>query len=160
MQSKKRGFTLIELLVVIAIIGLLASIVLASLNSARKKSRDARREADLKSVQNALELWANDNGGRYPATAADCSVAGGCLMSTLFGTAATQLGTAYMPTAPVDPIGSGLQQYYYKTSAATAPTGYCVAVGLENALPTGIVSTCSTVTLPTGLTTNPYGVGN
>ena len=53
----KKGFTLIELLVVIAIIGILASVVLASLNSARKKSRDARRVADIKQIQLALELY-------------------------------------------------------------------------------------------------------
>ena len=59
-KNGKRGFTLIELLVVIAIIGILASVVLASLNSARKKGRDARRVADIKQVQLALELYFRD----------------------------------------------------------------------------------------------------
>src|SRR5262245_50514712 len=63
------GFTLIELLVVIAIIGILASIVLASLNTARQKSRDARRLADIKSIQLALELFFDACGG-YPVNAA------------------------------------------------------------------------------------------
>lgn len=58
---KKRGFTLIELLVVIAIIGILSSIVMASLNSARAKSRDAKRLSDIKSLQLALELYFDYN---------------------------------------------------------------------------------------------------
>lgn len=59
------GFTLIELLVVIAIIGLLSSIVLASLNTARTKARDAKRQSDLKQLQLALELFYDSNGS-YP----------------------------------------------------------------------------------------------
>lgn len=62
---QKAGFTLIELLVVIAIIGLLSSIVLASLNSARAKARDAKRIADFKQIQTALELF-YDQVGKYP----------------------------------------------------------------------------------------------
>lgn len=58
---KKAGFTLIELLVVVAIIGLLSSIVLASLNSARAKARDARRKEDLIQIRNAIALYQNDN---------------------------------------------------------------------------------------------------
>lgn len=52
----KKGFTLIELLVVIAIIGLLSSVVFASLNSARVKARDARRLADVKEMTKVLSL--------------------------------------------------------------------------------------------------------
>lgn len=66
MQSNKhRGFTLIELLVVIAIIGVLASVVLASLNSARAKARDANRASQIREIQKALELYYADNGA-YP----------------------------------------------------------------------------------------------
>ncbi len=60
-----KGFTLIELLVVIAIIGILASIVLVSLSSARAKSRDGQRISELKEMQKALELYYSDH-GRYP----------------------------------------------------------------------------------------------
>jgi len=55
-RQSSRGFTLIELLVVIAIIGLLASVIIASLGSARAKGRDARRLADLRSMANQIEL--------------------------------------------------------------------------------------------------------
>ncbi len=66
MRYKNSGFTLIELLVVISIISLLSSIVLTSVNSARAKARDARRIADFKQIQLALELF-YDQAGRYPS---------------------------------------------------------------------------------------------
>ena len=65
--KRSAGFTLIELLVVIAIIGILSSVVLASLNTARSKARDVRRRADLKQVQLALELYYDSNNS-YPST--------------------------------------------------------------------------------------------
>src|SRR5687768_8851745 len=67
-NRKERGFTLIELLVVIAIIGILAAVVLVSLNSARQKARDGRRLADIRQIMNGLELFYNDN-NRYPLPA-------------------------------------------------------------------------------------------
>ena len=71
---KIKGFTLIELLVVVAIIGLLSSIVLASLNSARTKARDTRRLLDMRQIQTALALY-KDSYGCYPnnTDTADCS---------------------------------------------------------------------------------------
>jgi prepilin-type N-terminal cleavage/methylation domain-containing protein len=63
------GFTLIELLVVIAIIGLLASIILASLNSANQKGQDATRVSDISEIVTALQLYSAKHGS-YPATLA------------------------------------------------------------------------------------------
>lgn len=64
---RKRGFTLIELLVVLTIIGILASLVIINVSNARKSGRDAKRVANLKSIQTALEMYAEKNGG-YPVT--------------------------------------------------------------------------------------------
>ena len=115
-QSVKRGFTLIELLVVIAIIGLLASVILASLNTARTKGRDARRIADMKSIQTANELFYNDF-ATYASTTAP-------------------LTPTYISAIPSDPISSvgaykyaGLQAL---ASAAATCGSYHLGAILEN----------------------------
>lgn len=64
MRSKK-GFTLIELLVVVAIIGILSSVVLSSLSSARAKARDSQRIQEFNQIQKALFLY-YDKYGTYP----------------------------------------------------------------------------------------------
>ena len=113
MKNKKSGFTLIELLVVIAIIGILSSVVLASLNSARRKSRDARRVSDIKQLQLALELYFDSNGS-YPAQA---------------GAAGLQLlvDDGYISTLPTDPVSGNYNYAYYPA----IPTYYHLGATLE-----------------------------
>ena len=78
-KNLKKGFTLIELLVVIAIIGILASVVVASLNSARDKGSDAAIKANLANIRAQAELYYDDNSGYGTVDASACSTA-----STLF----------------------------------------------------------------------------
>ena len=75
MRTKKlqKGFTLIELLVVIAIIGILSSVILASLNSARKKGRDSRRLQDLRQITNQVAVAET---GTTALTFVGCTAAG------------------------------------------------------------------------------------
>jgi len=65
-QSKnKKGFTLIELMVVIAIIGILASVVIVVLNSARKKGQDSAIQTQMTSLRSQAEIYASTNNGSY-----------------------------------------------------------------------------------------------
>ncbi len=66
LKGHLKGFTLIELLVVIAIIGILSSVVLASLYIGRLKAMDAAIKSDLHTIQNQMELYFSDNNGYGP----------------------------------------------------------------------------------------------
>lgn len=120
-MTKQKGFTLIELLVVIAIIGILSSVVLASMNSARRKSRDARRQQDLKSMQVALELMFDAN-NTYPTTTAGTPVQ----------VSSTQITSTYMSTIPQDPSRTGTAATSRNYIYAGTATSYCLGAFLES----------------------------
>ena len=81
MLKQNKGFTLIELLVVIAIIGILSSIVLASLNTARAKGSDAAIKANLSGMRAQAEILYDTNGG-YGVDATPTSFAVGACAAT------------------------------------------------------------------------------
>lgn len=128
---KKRGFTLIELLVVIAIVGLLSTLAVVALNSARQKGRDAKRVSDIKQVQTALELYFNDNTS-YPdlqggAATAQLGVDFTCLDGAGFGSA-TDCTTGltaplYMGQIPSNPTPNavGTAYWYYAENSIGGP---------------------------------------
>jgi prepilin-type N-terminal cleavage/methylation domain-containing protein len=109
-----KGFTLIELLVVIAIIGMLSSVVLASMNSARSKARDATRGAQINQVIKSIALYQVDN-NQYPYplnepnTHADCGNNGWCLSSVIDEHLKSP---GYISATPADPLYKGTGKNY------------------------------------------------
>lgn len=111
-----RGFTLIELLVVIAIIGILSTLVLLQLGTARQRSRDAKRVADVNQIRSAIEMFYDDN-GYFPDSIL-----------------AADLG-AYMTRVPNDPLVAATLYGYVTNEAAagvdTTRTKYQIWTELE-----------------------------
>lgn len=103
------GFTLIELLVVIAIIGLLSSVVMSSLNSARGKGQEAKRKGDMHSLIQGIALYRNDHTEYPPLRPA---LPGGCTSSTCVANMGQDLVPKYMPALPADPVKKGTDVDY------------------------------------------------
>ncbi|MBI4948461.1 prepilin-type N-terminal cleavage/methylation domain-containing protein [Candidatus Berkelbacteria bacterium] len=132
MNIKNKGFTLIELLVVIAIIGILAALIIVALSGAQRRARDTQRKNNAKAISLAMEQYAVDNSGSYPASAQanfpvptyDCP------------TAITTLITAsYMSSNAIckDPTTGKTASYAaYSTGSATLGSSYILAWLLEN----------------------------
>ena len=106
-KKGNQGFTLIELLVVIAIIGVLSSVITASLGTARGKARDAQRISDLQQIEKAIAIYTNDT-NRFPREGADSAngiIGEGAGLDTIIAN--------YIESVPADPRGPGNSNYYY-----------------------------------------------
>lgn len=117
---QKSGFTLVEVLVVVGIIGLLASVVLVGLGTFRTRSRDARRIADLREVQNALELYYTGNNS-YPKVTGWEN-----LEKALTG------ATIGISNIANDPLGGNNTYYYCYSTVDASPQGYILGAKFED----------------------------
>ncbi|MDX9892811.1 MAG: type II secretion system protein [Patescibacteria group bacterium] len=127
-KKNQKGFTLVELLVVIAIIGILASMSTVSVNLARVRARDAKRQADISQIQLALYLYFDDN-LHFPA--ADLlpenavSNWNSVLVPALNGTETTKV---YMALVPGDPLNMDPHFYGYNSDGKE----FIISYYLEN----------------------------
>lgn len=117
--QKNQGFTLIELLVVISIIGIMASIVLASLEQARVKARDTHRFDQMKELSNALELFYTANGYYPDANSTNTHIT---YVKDIVG-----LAPQHIQRLPEDPSRTGTSRYRYTADSR----GYTLLIDLE-----------------------------
>lgn len=108
-----KGFTLVELLVVIAIIGVLATLVLLQLGTARARARDTKRIADINQIRTAVEQYFEDNNGHYPTNIDNATLA-----------------PKYITRVPMDPLIT-TQPYNYAYNPANNPTSFQLWTNLE-----------------------------
>jgi prepilin-type N-terminal cleavage/methylation domain-containing protein len=139
MKRLERGFTLIELLVVIAIIGILSSIVLASLNTARAKGADAATKSNLDSARAQAELYYDSNTQSYASVCSSTTGANGVRsIITNLQAAATAGGFTATPVTSASTAGAWnvttchdsqnawAAEAPLKASASGAPVMWCI----------------------------------
>jgi prepilin-type N-terminal cleavage/methylation domain-containing protein len=130
-MKRNKGFTLIELLVVISIIGLLSTLAIAGFNNARAKARDAKRVANIKQIQTALEMYYQDAGGYTVAAAMPAAIATG--------------GNTYMSQVPTNPTPNGATYVYTSADGAS----YTITFNLESG--TGSLASGNHTASPAGV---------
>lgn len=133
-KYSQRGFTLIELLVVIAIIGILSSVVLASLSTARNKAKDAAVQAQLNSIRTASEIYYSGTGNNSYGTVAIAPVA--CAAGGTTGTVFADAGVdALILAAAKSAGGTNETKGFCGSLSATYTAGTVAAASWAVAMP-------------------------
>lgn len=121
-KNLKKAFTLLEMLIVLGIIGIIITIAAVSYSSSQRKSRDARRKSDLKTIQSAYEQYYALCGYQYPGVTPGVAI----LSYPLYCPDPT---TVFLPTPPVDPKGG--TPYILPTGGTNSLAGYKVCATME-----------------------------
>lgn len=148
-NNRSRGFTLIELLVVIAIIGILSSVVLASLNTARSKGNDAAIQSNLSAIATQAEIWYSSNSNKYisSGTGNACNTASSIFADGVITKAIAATVTANGGTALICGVSASGYAVQSRLQAPSPQAYWCIDSSGQ--------ATQSTTALVAGATTCP-----
>jgi len=162
-RNLKNGFTLVELLIVIAIIALLAGLILASYQEARRQARDDKRKADVQQIALALRLY-YEKYGEFPCEAGGsaCNFTGNANGEIGNGGTIDGLITPFLTKSVADPLGPGDTTYLYyydgDTDCGGTPQAAVHAINMEIPVNGNWSAVCGGPDVDGGANSNTYTV--
>ena len=152
MKNRSKGFTLIELLVVIAIIGILSTLSVVALNSARARARDAKRISDIRQLQTALEMYYSASGSYPPDVAGPTGAYVGGFQNLVDAGLLNAIPVNPKPADNTTECGSWRDYFYHGIGDSTAQASYTISYCLGSG--TGGLKEGKQIASPLGIGNN------